>query len=510
MHPAPARRTTNLRGAIRRGAAGAARLTLGGWLVFCGLLLDGLRFGGARMAQGDEWSVAPQQMLPATARKAAVGVLGAGASTGGVAGQSRDSDAPRADRRAGQPRPVAPLARTSVAKPRPQSTLAIVQSPARGFAAMVGQVPMGRTNPNAEGRRSWPRFQSADDANDGKVVPAQYAGPPNAAGPMGNYSQAPNDYGQAPGGLGQGGFGQASGGFGQVPGNNGGPVYAPPTQPPIGETPPGYGGNGTLPPPGGYDQEGNLFPPNPLLNDGEGPLPTVPMEVVVKEAQTGRVMFGVGVNSNAGLIGNVVLDEQNFDWKKVPRSWEDIRNATAFRGAGQHFRIEAMPGTQLSRYGFTFREPYLWDTKVNFNISASYFNRYFLDWTEQRAGGRVGFGYQLTPDLSANLSLGGEDVRIYNPIVPTPPELLAVLGQNPLYSAIFSLVHDTRDSTFLATEGHRVSLNLEQAWGKFSFPRAVIGFRKYFLIHERPDGSGRQVLTLTNDTGFTGSDTPIF
>ncbi|HEV3003617.1 MAG TPA: BamA/TamA family outer membrane protein, partial [Pirellulales bacterium] len=297
---------------------------------------------------------------------------------------------------------------------------------------------------------------------------------------------------------------------GQAPGGNGGPVYAPPTQPPIDPLPPEYGGNGTLPPPGGYDQDGNLFPPNPLLNDGEEPLPRVPIDVVVKEAQTGRVMFGVGVNSNAGLIGNVVLDEQNFDWKKVPRSWEDIRNSTAFRGAGQQFRIEAMPGTQLSRYAFTFREPFLWDTKINFSISASYFNRYFLDWTEQRAGGRVGFGYQLTPDLSASLSLGGEDVRIYNPIVPTPPELLAVLGQNPLYSAIFSLVHDTRDSTFIATQGHRVSLNLEQAWGKFSFPRAVIGFRKYFLIHERPDGSGRQVLTLTNDTGFTGSDTPIF
>ncbi|HEV3005233.1 MAG TPA: hypothetical protein VGX78_12270, partial [Pirellulales bacterium] len=213
MHRAPARRTTNLRGAIRRDAAGAARLALGGWLVFGGLFFGGLRFGGARLAQGDDWSVAPQQMLPATARNADDDVSGAGASTRGVAGPSRRSDAPRVDRRTGQPQPVAPVARTSVTRPRSQSTSAMVQSPARGIAGMVGQVPMGRTDPNAEGRRSWPRFQSADDANDGKVVPAQYAGPPNAAGPMGNYSQAPNDYGQAPGGLGQGGFGQASGGF---------------------------------------------------------------------------------------------------------------------------------------------------------------------------------------------------------------------------------------------------------------------------------------------------------
>jgi len=33
----------------------------------------------------------------------------------------------------------------------------------------------------------------------------------------------------------------------------------------------------------------------------------------VQEQQTGRLMFGVGVNSDAGLVGNVTLDEQDFD-----------------------------------------------------------------------------------------------------------------------------------------------------------------------------------------------------
>src|SRR5262249_29171981 len=33
----------------------------------------------------------------------------------------------------------------------------------------------------------------------------------------------------------------------------------------------------------------------------------------VQETATGRLMFGVGVNSDAGVVGNVVLNERNFD-----------------------------------------------------------------------------------------------------------------------------------------------------------------------------------------------------
>jgi len=453
------------------------------------LFFFGLCWSGQAAAQTDQWSVAPRRMAPASA----------------VAREPDQSDTPQTSSQSAPARRVPMRPRSRGNAVRPQSSTALA-------TGSVGQVSMGRTDPAAAGRKRWTRFQSADPGDDGRVVAAQYTDPAGRqVNPPGSYGQPPGGYASPQQGYPQQGYPQQGGTYSQ-PDANGGRVFNPPSgQPPIDQLPPpGNGPGGTAPPPGGYDNEGDLFPPNPLLGTVEEPLPTVPVDVVVKEAQTGRLMFGVGVNSNAGLLGNVVIDEQNFDWRRFPRSVEDIRNATAFRGAGQQFRIEAMPGTQLSRYGFTFREPYLWDTKINFSISASYFNRYFLDWTEQRAGGRVGWGYQLTPDLSANFSIGGEDVKIYNPFVPTPPQLAAVLGHNALYSSILSLIHDTRDSTFIATQGHRVSINLEQAWGSFSFPRAVLGFRQYFLVRERPDGSGRHVLTLTNDTGFTGTNTPIF
>ena len=135
-----------------------------------------------------------------------------------------------------------------------------------------------------------------------------------------------------------------------------------------------------------------------------------------RKAQTGRLMLGVAVNSDAGLFGQILLDEQNFDWRRWPTSMEEVVSGSAWRGAGQRFRLEAMPGTQVQRYIASFQEPYLFDTPVSFGLSGSYYDRRFEDWTEQRLGGRVSFGYQWTADdLSAALAYRGENVKIYDP-----------------------------------------------------------------------------------------------
>jgi RNA polymerase sigma factor (sigma-70 family) len=75
--------------------------------------------------------------------------------------------------------------------------------------------------------------------------------------------------------------------------------------------------------------------------------------VSVQEASTGSLMFGVGVNSDSGLTGSIVLNERNFDITRPPISLS-INYDTDFRGAGQEFRIEAIPGTQLQRYTVSF------------------------------------------------------------------------------------------------------------------------------------------------------------
>jgi len=60
------------------------------------------------------------------------------------------------------------------------------------------------------------------------------------------------------------------------------------------------------------------------------------------------------------------------------------------------------------------------------------------------------------------------------------------------------------------TEGHLIELSFEQAFGEFCYPRGELDFRKYFLIRERPDGSGRHTLGFSTQVGVSGTDTPIF
>jgi len=302
---------------------------------------------------------------------------------------------------------------------------------------------------------------------------------------------------------------------------------------PPGGIPPAVGYGGALPPmapgaqpgfapgfapgvvPGVQPLPGQPFPgagfpnqPPPVFPGNE---PYVIVDIDAEETQTGRLMIGAGVNSNAGLVGNIVIDEQNFDLFRLPTSWDDIRNGTAFRGAGQRFRLEAAPGTELQRYTATFQEPYLFDTRIGLSTSASYYTRYFFDWAEGRVGGRVGLGYQFAfaPDLSVNAGFRGESVDVFDPRVAAPA-IDDMLGTNSVYGFSGGIIHDTRDSPFLPTQGHLLTFEFEQVIGTFVYPRGVLEARQYFLLNERPDGSGRHVLSVGSVLGMSGPDTPAY
>ncbi|MBI1246999.1 BamA/TamA family outer membrane protein [bacterium] len=286
-----------------------------------------------------------------------------------------------------------------------------------------------------------------------------------------------------------------------------------PSEPVYGGPGPGYpmpqpsgrplGGAPIFNPPLGPDE---IYNTNPSFD----PSRSADLDIRLEEAQSGRFQFGLGVNSSSGVNGSIVIDERNFDWRRFPTKFEDIWNGRAWRGAGQGFRLEAMPGNQVQRYMASFSEPYLFNTRVSLNTSGYLFNRIYRDWHEQRVGGRVGLGYRLTPDLSTTVSLRMEDVRISQPRVNGVPQLDAVLGHQGLYTGSWSITHDTRDVAFAPTEGHMIQLNLEQAFGDFSYSRAEADIRQYFLLGERADGSGRHTLGFSSRVGFSGSDTPIF
>src|SRR5690606_19663791 len=103
----------------------------------------------------------------------------------------------------------------------------------------------------------------------------------------------------------------------QVPPPSG--VPAPPgmAPPPLPQGPPV-----PLPPPGGATPT-PIIPPGGYINLDEPDREAI-LIPQVEETQTGRLSFGVGVNSEAGVVGNIVLDEQNFDIARFPRSFSEF------------------------------------------------------------------------------------------------------------------------------------------------------------------------------------------
>ena len=275
------------------------------------------------------------------------------------------------------------------------------------------------------------------------------------------------------------------------------------------------------PGPGGFDNSNpQLNPFGNALRDQEtddfGRIPRLPppefvdIDAYVNEARTGRLMFGVGINSNSGVVGNIVLSEQNFDILRPPTSWADVWNGTAWRGGGQRFRIEAMPGTQVSRYLVDWQDPYFMDTNNNLGVSGFYFQRFYKNWTEQRLGGKLRVGRQFTQQWSGSVALRLEDVGISKPTNPHPQLLTDVLGNTLLSTVRASVMHDTRDAAFLPGQGHYLELGVEQAFNEFTYTRFDLEGRQYFTTYQRADGGGRHTISLIGQASFTGDDTPIY
>jgi outer membrane protein insertion porin family len=232
--------------------------------------------------------------------------------------------------------------------------------------------------------------------------------------------------------------------------------------------------------------------------------------VRVKETMTGSLMFGASINSDAGLVGSIVLNERNFDILRPPESIEDIWEGRAWRGGGQEFRIEAVPGTEVQRYSATWREPYLFDTPYSLQNSVYYFQRTYDEDLETRTGLNVAVGHQINRFWNISVGVRVENVNIGDVPSYAPPAYLDVIGDNFLVAPRVTVARDDRDSFLRPTEGSLVSLTFEELLGEFTSPVVTLSASKYFTTWQRPDGSGRQVLMLRTQVAWAGDDTPVY
>ncbi len=177
----------------------------------------------------------------------------------------------------------------------------------------------------------------------------------------------------------------------------------------------------------------------------------------VEEKRTGQFMVGAGFSSIDQLIGFVEVGQGNFDLLGWPR----------FTGGGQKIKLRATFGTERQDYEFSFVEPWFLDRKLSLGFDLfRNDSRYFSDDYEQRnTGGSLSLTKPLTSYDRLTLSYSLQQVRVYNVDDAASEEIKKEEGSTLQSMVGLSLLHDTRDSVFVATRGNRTKLSAEVAGG---------------------------------------------
>jgi len=217
--------------------------------------------------------------------------------------------------------------------------------------------------------------------------------------------------------------------------------------------------------------------------------------VGIKEGQTGMIMLGGGVSSDAGVMGQFVFQQRNFDIKDWPRSFKDFITGKAFKGAGQTLRISLSPGTEISQYSIAFTEPYLNDKPISLDVVASSWMRYRESYEEQRTKGYVGFEKRYKNRWRKSIGIRCENVDVSGFDIDAPQEIIDFRGENVLYGVKLGIGRDLRNDRWSPTAGKWYNASYEQVTGDETFGILSGTYRRYKTLHT--DLAGQKIVMAT-------------
>ncbi len=208
--------------------------------------------------------------------------------------------------------------------------------------------------------------------------------------------------------------------------------------------------------------------------------------VEVDETRTGAVGFGVVAGSDSGVVGNISIDQQNFDVADVPESFSEFIHGKSFIGAGQQFHMAIQPGDELFSYEIGLTDPRFLDTDYSIGGSAGWTQRVFEDYTQERTSSRVSLGRKLGDIWSGSVSLSALRMKLTDFNDNVPQEIFDDRGPASLNSIGLSVLRDTLFPKQRPFEGSRTKLTFDQfgiPGGDFSFSRVELRYATYFLLN---------------------------
>lgn len=232
--------------------------------------------------------------------------------------------------------------------------------------------------------------------------------------------------------------------------------------------------------------------------------------VSIEEGMTGDVQVGAGFDFDSGLVGHVIYNEQNFDIANLPKSWREIVAGEAFKGAGQQLRVAVSPGTKLNTFSIGFKEPFLYDQPVAFDLIGSGWSREQECYDEDRLKGYVGLTKRYEDDWRRGISIRAENVEISDIEDDAPKEVKEAKGNNDIFGLRLFIKKDTTDNRFRPSIGYIFDAGYEQVGGDYNFGVVSATQRWYKTLHE--DLAERKTILETKIHGATiaGGDAPIF
>ncbi len=266
-------------------------------------------------------------------------------------------------------------------------------------------------------------------------------------------------------------------------------------------------------------EETQLFQPGSAKLTIQPPNPADPEHrdvlVEIKETNTGRLSFGAGISSDAGVIGSVSLNQRNFDVADFPESFSELLHGQAFRGAGQTFDITAAPGTQTQTYSISLTEPYLFETDNSGSATAFYRTRIYDEYDERRLGAALSLGRRFGDRWVANITTRVNTVELTNINAIAPVDVFDVQDSHLLTGMGLSLSRTTSDNRFRPSRGTRMDFGVEQVGafgGDFTFTRLTAEYILYVPVYEDFLGK-RTVLSFKTAAAYIpqdASEVPVY
>ena len=239
--------------------------------------------------------------------------------------------------------------------------------------------------------------------------------------------------------------------------------------------------------------------------------------VEIKEKNTGSINFGVGIGSDAGVLGNISLTQNNFDLFDVPETFGEFYRGRAFRGAGQRFAVNFLPGTEIFAYDINLTEPRIFGTPYALGGSAGYYRRNYTGtaggYTEERTSVGAVLSRRLGDIWYASLRLDAATVELTDLDPNEPVDVLNDAGPESLLSAGLVLTRTTIDRMERPTKGSRTQLNIAN-WGMLggdrTFNRMSVDYTTYLALDR--DFLGRvSTLRLDAQVGLIfGGSSPTY